>query len=308
MVGWRGAALADFQNADFCITVDFERESESPSRVFRTMTGLIESFESLDRVLVESVDVNIRPVMLLEDIETGSLRAWLRAQLERVPDDAIGTLDWKRIVGQYLVRSKYALLNWTSGRARISNRREVLGLQQDLQQLAEETGVNAIPAYAPPEAKRLLTSMQGVSEALSHLRPHDKARLLTPDGEAPFNAEFAIEPATLDEILTKEVLSGQSTMILKVKKPDFLGESQWEFRHGRRSFQGKIVDLDWLQRFQARKVNVQPGDALRALVTVEVMYGHDGEAIGDRYVIDKVLDVIDLPAQGDLIPGGGEES
>ena len=290
--------MPDFEKADYCITVEFERNSESPSRVFRAMTGLIEAFEQLDRVLVESVDVAIRPVLLLEDIESGSLRAWLRAALERAPDDAISKLDWKTVVGGYLVRAKYVLLKWTDGKVQITNRQEVVELQKELHKLAEQTQVNTIPAYAPPEPRRLLSSVEGIRDALSHLKPHDKATLITAEGEARFNAEFSIPPATLEELLTKETLAGERTMILKVKKPDFLGESQWDFRHGQRAFPAKIRDLDWLQQFQNRQINVQPGDALRVTVTVEVMYGHDGEAIAERYFIDRVLGVVDLPSQG----------
>ena len=287
------ALQANFERADYCISVDFERDSESPSRVFRAMTGLIESFEQLDRIFLDSVDVNIRPVMLLEDIETGSLRAWLRAALERAPDDALANLEWKKVVGVYLVKAKYVLLDWTRGRAQITNREEVIELQRDLHRLAEATEVNAIPADAPPDPKRLLTAMQGVSDALTHLRPHDDAKLITPDGEAPFNANFSVSPAALEDILTKESLSGKRLMILKVKRPDFLGESQWEFRHGSRSQTMKVRDLGWLQRFHSRKVIVQPGDSLRAEVTVEVLYGHDGEVVAERFYVDKVIEIVE---------------
>ncbi len=303
-----GTGVAGFEKADFCILIDFERGSESPSRVFRAMTGLIESFEQIDNVLVEAVDVSIRPVLLLEDIESGSLRAWLRSALERVPDDVIGKLDWKKAVGTYLVKGKYVLLNWAAQRAQVTNRDEVVALQRELHGLAEQTGMNAIPAYAPPEPRRLLTQMQSVSEALSHLRPHDKARLETPYGEAPFNAEFTVPQATLEEILTKETLEGSHVMILKVKRPDYLGESQWELRHGTRTLPAKVRDVEWLNRFQNRQISLRPGDALRAEVTVEVRYGHDGEVVAERYYVDRVLDVVEAPAQSVLGLDAGDVS
>ena len=67
-------------SADFAIEIDFERGTESPARVFKTMTGLIETFEMLDQALPRSLDIDLKPVLLLEDIETGSLRAWLRSE------------------------------------------------------------------------------------------------------------------------------------------------------------------------------------------------------------------------------------
>ena len=45
--------------------------------------------------------------MVLEEIETGSIKIWLGNQLNRVDDDALKKLDWKPLVGKYLVRAKY---------------------------------------------------------------------------------------------------------------------------------------------------------------------------------------------------------
>ena len=94
-------------NADFCIEIDFEKGSESPTRIFRAMTELIDALQSVDKVLVSSIDVQIEPVLLLEDVESGSLRAWFRDHLENIPDDVLESADWKRAVGLYLKKAKY---------------------------------------------------------------------------------------------------------------------------------------------------------------------------------------------------------
>ncbi len=54
--------------ADFCIEIDFKKDSESPTRVFRTMSDLIDAFHAFDIDLVKSIDSKIEPVMMLEDI------------------------------------------------------------------------------------------------------------------------------------------------------------------------------------------------------------------------------------------------
>ena len=73
-------------NADFCIEIDFQRGAKSsPSRIFRTMTDLIESFQEIDNEIVQSIDVKIEPVLILEDLEPASLKAWLRTALETLP-------------------------------------------------------------------------------------------------------------------------------------------------------------------------------------------------------------------------------
>jgi hypothetical protein len=55
-------------DADFRIEIDFQPRSDAPSRVFRTMTAVIEAFETVDRERVSYV-VQVYPVLLLENIE-----------------------------------------------------------------------------------------------------------------------------------------------------------------------------------------------------------------------------------------------
>ena len=95
----------------------------------------------------------------------------------------------------------------------------------------------------------------------------------------------------MEELLTREVNSNESIMILKVRKPDYLGESKWEFVLDR-GFDAKIIDIDWLNRFQNRIEDVRPGDAIRANVRTEIRYGYEGEVVGVRHTIVKVIEVV----------------
>ncbi len=73
---------------------------------------------------------------------------------------------------------------------------------------------------------------------------------------------------------------------------DFLGDSMWDFRHDTRTIRAKIVDSEWLQKFQSRSEQVRPGDAIRADVSVEAKYGYDGEVIAFHYRVEKIHEVI----------------
>lgn len=81
-------------------------------------------------------------------------------------------------------------------------------------------------------------------------------------------------------------------MILPVKKPDYLGSSQWELRHGKRNIYARIEDEAWLRRFQSRQEDVRPGDALRSIVQIEYNYGFDNELISERFTVLEVLEVL----------------
>src|SRR6202047_5478333 len=104
--------------ADFGIEIGFKPGSDAPSRVFRTMTALIEAFETVDRELVNSV-ARVQPVLLLEDIEVGSIKTWLRTQLEALDDQALKSGEWKKVLGIYLVKAKYIIIDFLKGRSTI---------------------------------------------------------------------------------------------------------------------------------------------------------------------------------------------
>jgi len=282
--------------ADFCIEIDYKKESENPSRVFRSMCELIDSFQEVDRNLVSSIDVNIEPILLLEDIEVGSIKVWLRNILKLIPDDAAYNLDWKPIVGQYLVKAKRAMINFLDKKTTISNVSEIKPLEDEVYELAEKTEVRWLPAYTPVPPRKLLEGIQKISQSLSHLSEGDKAKYITPDEpEAEFNLTFNIAPESIEDILAKETLTSESEIILKVKKPDYLGESMWDMRHGTSIILVRILDKDWLDKFQNRRVYVRPGDSIRAKVQIDNKYDIDGELISTHYNAITILEVIPAP-------------
>ena len=139
--------------------------------------------------------------------------------------------------------------------------------------------------------------------SLCALTKEDRAQLTTPDGTVSFNLEFYITPGSLRELLVKESIPNELTMILKVKKPDYLGESMWDFKYEGRSIQGKILDVNWLAKFQNREIDVRPQDALRAKVRIVAHYSYEGEVIDTDYFILEVLEIIpgDTGTQGRLL-------
>lgn len=293
---------ADLTSANFCLEIRYKRDSEDPSRVFRTMSALIDSLQEIDRHLAESIDVNIEPVMILEDIETGSIKTWLTYVFKVVPDDALYNLNWKPIVGQYLVKAKWCMINFIEGKTTISNVNEIKPVIDEIQALAEHTNVRLMPPYSRIHPRDLLEGMQKISASLESLIPEDKVSYISSGNEsAKFNLTFKIVPESIEDLLAKETLSSPNTLILKVKKPDYLGESMWDFRLGDRVIPATISDKEWLESFQARKVDIRPGDSIKAIVQISYKYDYDGELLSIRYDISKVIEVIPQPEQGRLL-------
>lgn len=278
--------------ADFAFYIDFKRGTGSASRVFEATQQFIKACERFDRALAASIDTNIKTVMVLEDIESGSLKTWLRSVLETTDDQALKDLDWKQIVGQYLVKAKYLVLKWID---KDRKPEDIVTLSEDIQKLAEETGVRHLVDYPQVNPASLIDAITDFDEVKDHLVEGDEAAMIVPEGEpAEFDITFRVDIEEIQQLAVREVQKHSvPSMVLVVRKPDYLGSSMWDFRHGRRPLSARIEDEAWLQGFQARRIEVRPGDALRCKARIEMAYGHDNELIAERHFIEEVHEVLE---------------
>lgn len=280
------------QNADFAIYISFEPGTKNPERIFQAADQAIRSFRELDHILCKAVDSNISPIMLLEEIETGSIKIWLKSVLESTDDDDLRNIDWRRIVGKYLVKAKYFIIDWTNKEHEdISS---IKTLQNNVKELAEETGVRKLPFYGEIDTKDIANIATSINQAKTLLSGSDSMKYLTQDAEIDFDLSVDINTEKIQDILTKETMTSEnSKLILVVKKPDYLGSSKWDLKHGNRTISASIEDSEWLDRFQSREIDVRPGDALRCTVRIEIKYGYDNQILSESYFIDSVDEVID---------------
>lgn len=280
--------------ADFAVVIDFDKAARNPQRIFQTADAIITAFQKFDESLVRSVDASIEPTTVLEDVEAGSLKIWLRTVLEASDDQAIKELDWRPQVGKYLVKAKYILLDFINQRIEATDAKGLAQLRSDLNKLAEDTDVRHLPDYAPISSADLISTVSSVSSAKGKLAKTDRLTLISNEGEATFDLEVEWSPEKMEDLFIKETIKHPpSQMILLVKRPDYIGETQWEFRHSRTTIRAKIADVLWLRGFQSRSFDVRPGDALRCLVEREVQYGYDNEVIGEKFTVTKVESVIE---------------
>jgi hypothetical protein len=120
----------------------------------------------------------------------------------------------------------------------------------------------------------------------------DSVSYLSSEPKTEFNRSFQVIPDALTDLLVRERITSETQMILVIKRPDFLGDARWEFRHDRRIFEARISDARWLTEFRAGTVVIHPGDALRSVVLSTVRYGFDGEVVDSQHEIIRVDGVI----------------
>lgn len=281
--------------SEFYVQIDFQKGTENPERVFQAMSDLIHTFRYIDHDLTSSITTTIRSKLILQDIETGSIRARLKSLLESIDDDGLKELDWKKLVGSYLVKGKYRILKFLAENEKIENRKQVEDLRESLIHIAEETDVKRLPFYTPISEIRLLKDLQHLGNAMTPLVENDKV-LFSGNGQIlEINKKFSVSPEAIEEILTERVITGQYEIILKVKKPDYLGQSMWEFKHEGKLVPAKILDIGWLKKFHTKEAALGPGDSIRAQVEVRVSYDKYGDVVSTHYTVLNVKEIIPLP-------------
>ena len=285
------------KNADFAIYIDFQKDAANPQRIFQTADALIRAFQKLDKSLCSTIDSRISPIMMLEEVETGSLKIWLKNALEAADDQALKELDWKPLVGKYLVKAKYLIIDFLNKGQKNENKEGLLELSKKIKEIAQETDVRHLPDYRAPNILELSESIREISAAKVFLDKQDKLQYIGDyRGEKYINFDLSIEwtPEDFEDLLTSEVVEyPELTMILAVKKPDYLANSSWELRHGKKKITAKIEDENWLKEFQDGKKDVRPGDALRCKVKQTISYGFDNELIAEKYSITKVEEILE---------------
>ena len=279
--------------ADFSFIIDFDKSTQNPDRIFRAAADFIKAFEELDHVLAKTINSKIEPIFLLEDIEVGSLRVFLKQRLESVDDEALKHIDWKPQIGKYLVKGKYMIINFLNKDVKAGSEdvamRKIL---KEVKQAAEETGVLQMPTYGEMNKTDFIKSADNLIKARGELSDEDTFEYVSEYGTAHFKSNITWSPERIKELFIQRIEKKEISMLLLVRKPDYLGETKWEFRFKKNTIIGKILDEEWLHQFQTRVIDVRPGDSLKCLVKQEISYDGRNEIIDEKYEIIKVEEII----------------
>jgi hypothetical protein len=281
------------ENTTFCITVEFDKDAAKPDQTFLGLAQMIKVFREIDDILIDCVASDLESVLILEDIAKGSLKTIFRSIIKNIPDKAIGSLDLKKTIGAFLVKSKYLLLEKISDKDTVETTTEIEEIERDLLQAAKDTKINQLEYYAPPTREKLLRSFESLGQSFEPFRETDTLYIEIPNEEIlKINKKFRFPEDMIEQLCTGEELTNEATLILKIKKADLLGDSKWTLINGRTSIDAKILDDEWLNRYHDREVAVYPGDALKARIKTVTTYNRNNDVIKTKHEIIKIYEIV----------------
>lgn len=253
---------------------------------------LIESLDKLDHCLLSSIDSNLEPVSILNDVQHSSLKVLLARALRKIPDEHLNSLEWRKWLGALLASGKHKLLQKLDADAPdIAN--ELVALEP----LYRNAPVGLI-GYTPPSVADVQAALKDVRQARA-LLPGQAVTIQTELGDIALQEQPAA-PAMV-EPTPQSVRTNSGIEFFKVKSTDMLGQAQWQVMRNGKATKVDLLHKTWLEQYQSRQHTVLPGDSLECRYEETVAYDSDQNEIDRSLAIVEVLRVISPPVQSPLI-------
>jgi hypothetical protein len=276
----------------FEIKLEFSPNTEDPSRLFRSFASLIDGISQYDSFIAQTAHSSVSNKIILNDIEKGSLIAKLYNSLIINESEKIDTIKDDKSIASYIDKSRVLGLRFIE--AESSNIEDLEKLANDIEKIADETGIKNTFHYSPPNILELAKSINVVAQSSNKLTDEENFQISSEEesGITITKDSKLINIEEVENALTEQTIENTTTHFYKIKKPDFLGDSAWEFKQGNKSPKAKILDKKWLDKFLTGKEVVVPGDSLQVNVKAVHKYNKNGYLISEKIEIIEVISVI----------------
>lgn len=277
----------------YTIKLDFEPNPKNPSRLFQAMADLINNFYEIDILLAQSINSGLKTTQTLSDLRYGSILGTIKGLIEDPDQETAGGDLEEEQIERYFGQSKNRMLQAMQENQNIDNLEIVNRVSEQIDEIAEETGVKRTVTYARVESLKIAHSLDNLSKSVQNLSTDERASFVS-SNEDPMEVSKTcrVDESGIAASEQLEELRTDSEMILKIKKPDFLGNSMWEMYHDGRIIRASILDETWLNRFHRGIEQIAPGTSLR--VRIREIYTHDGfgNVVASRHEIYQVIATI----------------
>ncbi len=286
--------------ADIVLKIDYNEGSSSAAHAFEIAAELIRSMEQLDQVLTQSIHPQLSTALVVEDLQKSSLKIFLKSVLEDVPDEALKDANIKKLVGHYLLKSKYAAIRWLDKSD--DEPKQISDLTTEISEFAKETDLRHLPDYPPPNPSRLAQPLDRFQEAKKKFDDNEELTITLGPDEYKVHLDRTWVPSeTIKEEDGDRELTSEQDQYLTIGRPDFFGETMWSFKHGKVTVRYRIADQDWLDNFRAGQYPIKPGDALRVRIRVKHTYDASGNLLESTEEIVRVYSIIEKGSGSDRL-------
>ena len=182
---------------------------------------------------------------------------------------------------EVIIAAKNAIIEYISKKEEINNKIDI----ENIKDAIIENAKQKIPAdqtlLLESAGNGVIASYVDISmEPYKKLSQTQEIFYTDPDGKTTkINKSCSFNASSIEEDLSFVETIKNIQLILLVKKPDYIGESQWDFQmvSGGNAYQlqGKILNKEWLKGFQNNGLSYKdmplPKDALRVTADLKIV-------------------------------------
>lgn len=276
----------------FEIRLAFERNADNPSRLFRSFAEMIDAINNFDYIIAESVNTKVKSKIVLDDIEKGSLIGRFWNELVISENGQIDNSPEEEQIEEYIEESRAETFKFLAQRKHTVE--DLENLKEKISDIAKSKDISESFNYAEPNTLKLAEAINKINDSTDKLSVNESYELKSPNMEVKDvkNGATKIDIEEVENALTDNEIINESEAFYLIKKPDFLGDSAWSFKHGNKPISIKILHQEWLDNFLSGNIPVVPGDSLKVKIKQTSKYNRNGYLISEKIEIIKVIDVI----------------
>jgi len=274
------------------VKLNYEQGKSDPYIVFSAYAEIVFSFRKIDNLLGKTVTYGCNCVQTLEDVQPGSIISKIKELLEYPETELGGKPAFKQDVMQNYMESGTKVILDSMNQKEIVSEAHVQEITNEIRSIADKNKISDLFTYSAPQTAALVSVIKNFADSIHDLSEHESVVYQASNILLPINSKVEIDIDKLIESLKGQTTQTKSEMILKVKRPDLLGNAKWQCKHGQQTIPLKIIDMEWLDKFHNADKLVVPGDSLKGTVDVIYVYDKSGNLIKADYTLEKVVDII----------------
>src|SRR5574344_128893 len=152
------------------IKINYDKNEDKPERVFKTIASLLENLENIDDILCETIPVKVTAKTYLENVESGSIKLFLRNGIAKIDDEALAQGDFLKVLGLYLKETKYSILGYLDKNIENDNKiKNLKQLQKDIFDKSRKYEIDKLKTYKTVSKTKLAKSISSLNTTFGNL-------------------------------------------------------------------------------------------------------------------------------------------
>lgn len=294
--------MIELQDENFELSLLF-KDSKEPIEAFGEFKNFFESLISLDDIYLKSISPGSKSGYILQSLEFSSIKTWILQILKNTPDEAIKDLDWKKLLGIYLVKLKYRIIKYLEENPVIDSSEQIIELGKSIEVEKKQFLKNHDYLITEVNPFELLNNIEPLINYSSQLKEDEKLQFNSVYGNAIISNKMKFNKSKILFELGNEENNMTTIEVLKIVKIELLSDNPtWNFKlkskdpnfgkNEGKIIAAKILDLEWLNKFHSREFPILPNDSLK--VNLRSSYVKQGDGIINKpsYEILKIIEII----------------